>query len=751
MITHPSHAVLARCVLGLALASGLACSAQGGGRTVDLSEDLSNSVLQAETSRLDVGTAEARVHLLDGWSIDELWEGGESFAWGLGNSSTVTVTHFGTEAVRLRFRVRSMFGLPAAQWIETSLNGAVLGRTSVLDDAFHEYTVEIPGTAWHTGDNLLLFRYAGAGSGGVPAEKRALAVAWDWLAIGDAPDSPDVTAAVRQPLGIAVPFRHRLDYFYELRPGSRLQWQGIAPWRTEKAARAALVILVESDSGSALVARVDASSFAQPGEFLLPITAQGLARISFLALGDAGPTGEIAGLTLQHPRLLGVAEEEPPPPLDSRTADVRPNVVLYLVDTLRADRLGVYGYARSTSPSLDAFAADATVFSRAYAQSGWTRTSIASILTGLPPRAHGVLGRMHALDQSLPMLPERLRELGYATFGVTTNANVAPEFGFGRGFDEYLDVSLDESQGPKGCEVEFRPSDRVNVEFLKWLDARRRKPFFAFLHTLYPHAPYVPTEDHRRSLAPRAWRDLCVPTDVEISAAMTRDPRRSLADVRQDLSALYDAEVADADAQFGELLTALRRRGVYENTLIIFLSDHGEEFLDHGYWAHGHSLFQEAIHVPLVVRFPGGLGAGKRVSTAAQHLDVLPTVLQAAGDRGSAPSGDLRQMVDGPGRDRPILSELDLGGTTISSLVEGNYHLLEWSRPNVRFELFDRLSDSAETASFAVRRDYRFEYMRHRLGMIESTLPVFAPRSMELTPELEERLRALGYLPGGHP
>jgi arylsulfatase A-like enzyme len=238
---------------------------------------------------------------------------------------------------------------------------------------------------------------------------------------------------------------------------------------------------------------------------------------------------------LRAARLEGtapIASDNAVAPSSIRLA--RPNVIVYLVDTLRADHLGTYGYAPPTSPSLDAMAAEGIVFERMFAQSGWTRTSVASLMTGLNPPVHGILGRDDALPEEAITLPVLMGDLGYETLAVITNSNVSETFGFDRGFDTFR--YLREQVRDLNPEV-HRLSDDVNTEFFAWLDDRETdRPFFAYLHTSDPYAPYTPRPPlsrpirrrHaalRHSLAPRR-SSLCRHTErLHRGAGARRDGR----------------------------------------------------------------------------------------------------------------------------------------------------------------------------------------------------------------------------------
>jgi arylsulfatase A-like enzyme len=285
-------------------------------------------------------------------------------------------------------------------------------------------------------------------------------------------------------------------------------------------------------------------------------------------------------------------------------------VVVYLVDTLRADHLPLYGYARETAPHLTAFARDAVVFDQAIASSSWTKPSVASLFTSLLPRDHGCVQFYTPLDERLTTLAERMRDHGYATGAVVVNSLVqARKMNFDQGFSYFASPA-----SPQGAA-------EVVDEALAFLDARKGQPAFLYLHTMDAHTPYRPPPPFDAAF--RAAGEPVKPASEPSDYKKPRDLARIVAQ--------YDGAVAYGDREFGRLMSGLRQRGLYDGALVVFLSDHGEEFLEHGGWVHGHTLYDELVRVPLVVKYPGQRDAGRRVARQVQLVDVLPTVLKSQG------------------------------------------------------------------------------------------------------------------------
>jgi len=293
-----------------------------------------------------------------------------------------------------------------------------------------------------------------------------------------------------------------------------------------------------------------------------------------------------------------------------------PLAVIYLVDTLRADHTGPYGYARKTTPELDAFAKDAVVFESAVAHASWTKPSVASILTSLLPGQHRAVQLRDPLESKHVTLAEMLRAKGFSTGAAIANSVIyLPESNFGRGFDYFAGL-----HGEEGRPSKLVDAAGVVDTALRWLDSRQGLPNFLYVHTMDPHVPYAPPPPFDRMFEPH-------PTPEHPAVDPRTDYKEPLD--RDRIVAQYDGDVAYGDQQFGRFVRELKARGLYDRALIVFMADHGEEFLDHGQWFHGRSLYDELIRIPLIVKFPKQAAGGRRIAQQAQAVDVLPTVLRA--------------------------------------------------------------------------------------------------------------------------
>lgn len=313
------------------------------------------------------------------------------------------------------------------------------------------------------------------------------------------------------------------------------------------------------------------------------------------------------------------AAEKTPPAL---------NVIMICIDVLRADHVGTYGYERSTTPALDALARSGIVFEQAISPAAWTKPGVASYFTGRLPRQHGVYLGSREVDGKLvadairdeeTTIAELFRDNGYRTVAVVANPVVDPDFGYAQGFESFVDSE----QSGKG----------IRDNFLSWLDDNvEDQPFFAYVHFNDTHLPYDPPEEYEHEFGEiDASVDFRGP-DWKTLKYGVREGTISINEKdRAAMINLYDAELLYVDAQIAAIMTQLKKRRLDKNTLVVVLSDHGEEFLEHGGIDHGSSLYDELLRVPLIMRFPDGEFGEFRYTAPVSTLDVLPTLADWAG------------------------------------------------------------------------------------------------------------------------
>jgi arylsulfatase A-like enzyme len=329
----------------------------------------------------------------------------------------------------------------------------------------------------------------------------------------------------------------------------------------------------------------------------------------------------------------------------------RPNVVFLVLDTVRRDHLGCYGYGRATTPNIDRLAADAVVYENAVASAPWTLPSHASFFTGLPPSRHHAHHEHLGLDAEHVTMAEHLARLGYETIGVCNNPWVTLTLGMTQGFGTFHEIWRNQvSHGGFDLNVFVDPGKHgmtdagakaAIAEIDRWLGERRsgRSPFFLFINLIEAHSFYDPPESHRNLFTTRRLdRRGAARLNIDFVRHAFGDSMDA-AETREIL-ALYDAEIAYLDDRVGELLEMLRKRELLDETLLVVTSDHGEAFGEHELCGiplidHQLSLHAELLDIPLIIRYPPGAGsgdrAGRRVAHPVSAIDLLPTILEAAG------------------------------------------------------------------------------------------------------------------------
>ena len=442
------------------------------------------------------------------------------------------------------------------------------------------------------------------------------------------------------------------------------------------------------------------------------------------------------------------------------------NILIVVLDACRADKFGLYGFERNTTPTADALARDpdAVVFRRHHVQAAWTKPSVASILTGLYVSQHGVYQKIEremlgkerggnpllasqALAEDIVTLPERLRDRGYSTFSVVKSYHLVPELGFGQGFDRVV-TPFDSG------------SDRHRVEQASQMMRASEGPFFGYLHLNACHLPFPAGERHpgymkeygfpypeaeRRAKGIDFW-------DAEIRWAV-RDGSLPLgADDVRFLHLVYEAGLRLTDeALLAPLLADLRAARLYDSTLLVVTADHGEELHEHRGLGHTDTLWQEVLHVPLIVKFPRGrrpAALEREIEALTSAVDLAPAVLAYARAEPLPATGGRDIFAGSYSRVAFAERHWEPEGA-LQALLHGHHKLLRTTGGDL---LFDLATDPGETRDRAGAEPERLRAMVALAQRMAASLgvPRSAPSALrELDPEAVENLRSLGYLPPG--
>ncbi len=442
-----------------------------------------------------------------------------------------------------------------------------------------------------------------------------------------------------------------------------------------------------------------------------------------------------------------------------------PNVFIISVDTLRADHLGCYGYPRATSPVIDRLAVEGVLFERVFAPVPRTTPSLASMMTGLYPRAHGLMTLVHTLAPERITLAEVLAARGYATAAFVP-PNVAANSGLNQGFATY---SVHEGK------TELDPAMRaegIASAAAAWAEAHRGAPMFVWLHLLDPHFRYRPPAPYDGQFDPAftGTFDLYDRLDRgEVSKGQVFFQNDLTPRQLEHAVALYDGEIRYTDTAIGQYLDRLRAAGLLDGAVVVLTADHGESLGEHGYFfEHGEYLYDGTLRIPLILKLPGSNAAGRRVRGKAMIQDIMPTVLAAVGvtDLPRTTARDLRPFVDGAdGEPHPVAFAetcrrffpenprryIDGIPGHWKSVREGKWKLIEIPKPDQNlYELYDIDADPGETRDLhATERATaeRLTALLHQwLATFEQPGAAARPPDPKLDPATVDRLRALGYM-----
>jgi len=695
----------------------------------DLARHLARAELRHGDARvIDLGAPSGHQHTLGGWRTRS---GASHVLDGVSAAVVTDVTGFfilpidRADRCALTLRGRSF----ADRQVTLYLDDETIGHIELpVDGTFGVARATLPAALCTPGEHELRVRVARTGS--APGIARA-GVAIDWIRLGPAGDphaeeGPPPPAALAHLEGerprLIVPDGWSVAYPLEVPGGARLRGVARGTGRVR--------VEVERDGAATEVLdTIAASADGRAFDLDLFSLAPHVARIVLHAEG---------AVELAHPAVVTLDAVDP------RALPRVRNVLVYLTDTLRADRLRVYSEStRVETPGLSAWAARAATFLGGHSQENWTKPSVTTLLSGLYPWEHRATSEDAQVPGSVELLSERLRGEGFHTGAFVANGFVSDRFGFDQGWGSFRNYVR-----------EGRPNLArfVAADVVAWLDARPSdRPFFLYVHTIDPHVPYMPPAEDLARYDAEPYdgvvdfgRDRGLLEKVKSGALRLNDRDRAR------LTALYEGEISYHDRHFASVIEALERRGLDDDTIVVFTADHGEELFDHGSVGHGHSVYEELIRVPLIVRWPGVTDGALRIEDAVGLVDVMPTVLEALGmpipEELSGRSMGTLLAGRSEGAPRATVTGFMDGWRTI---VVGRYKLIQ--RTTSRWMLYDLVDDPGEQRDLAAERPIAVRYLRGLLGvtLAEAEAPSVvrahdAERAV-IDPALRQQLEALGY------
>lgn len=431
-----------------------------------------------------------------------------------------------------------------------------------------------------------------------------------------------------------------------------------------------------------------------------------------------------------------------------------PNVILIVSDALRADHLGCYGYSRPTSPQIDKFAADALLFEKTMSNSPWTKPSMGSVFTSMYPYEHKAFSWMDNLPDERLTLAEVFRNRNYATFAIQTNPSITEKHNFRQGFQYYREMVLEKGEV-------------VTSSFNTWVKKHKKKPFFAYRHYMDTHVPYNAPQEFSQIFGLKD-DTLFTPGEFQTMDVRLLGEMGLSKQDKQSLVNLYDAAIKYFDSSFAKIVDNLRKVGILNKTIIILTSDHGEEFWEHGGFAHGHTVYNELLHVPLIIGYIPHLPE-KRIKSYVQLLDLFPTILSLVGIKNDFELRG-RDLATAALTDKQINEEILFEGVLFGSekkailkdgwkLIEntgkknkGSFHplgdLMKYKYPKYKkgFELYNINQDFSEKYNMINNYPQIVINLKKQLFVFRMSLPdIKQQRKTKLKKKLDD-LKSLGYI-----
>jgi arylsulfatase A-like enzyme len=724
-----------------------------------LAERLAAADVQASAENIAFLDESARGLFRSGWH--EVSPGDEDGQrWSRRRASSIDVPVVAPAPLTLSLRVTPVHQLlrkaddADPQRLRVLWNGEMLADQE-LAAAGELLELPVPHERQHTGLNqleLLPSYWLTPRAHRLSWDKRTIGVRLDELALrSEAPQVRPVAPLVRrqgeaivQRAGSVVTFALKLPHAARL--AGRLESLGAAP----PPARIRIALMDDAGGERLLLDRALGDGSAAIDEDLSNLEGRFVSLNLAFSLTAADAGGPPPELLWQELRIEGTRPERPPSA--DRIARGPYNVILLLPDSLRRDHVDLEG--DGLSPNARRLAARGVSFENMRSNSSWTRPSVASMFTSLGPISHGIHGLEDKLDPALAYLPQLLKQHGYYTFAILNSPVVSTPFHFGRGYD--MVYTYYELRGERRSAPEFGPASEVDYIWSEFVETQLAKagerPFFLFLHEIDPHSPYEPPEPFA------ARHDSGLRGSFNLSGFAAQDPHYFDPGELEYLRGLYRGEVAYMDAWLGRLLDVLDSSGLGERTLVVLISDHGEEFYEHEGIGHGKTVFEEQLRVPFILSLPGVLPEGRRAAVEAQTIDLAPTLLDLLGaEIPAAMQGrSLLPWLEAaaPGApERPIVAHAM--NRKQESLQLGRWKLVRANpvhpdRGAPEYSLFDLEVDPGEITDLWQRHPVVGSALRQQLELEIARQAAATGRSAALepepiAPEMIEALKALGY------
>jgi arylsulfatase A-like enzyme len=666
---------------------------------------------------------------------------------------------------------------------EIFINGNYLRKIVFKNKGQYHFT--IPSNLLNYGSNHITFKWKYLRSPqdfGVNNEKRKYAVGLSYIKFQNKsqrykskrPKNPGKICLNRKAKvpGIEIPHGGIIEYFINLPEKSHLRFRLSS--RRKYLKNSIFYAAVYSDRGEKIIRHLKSDSFHSQKVHQINLNQFAKETVKIVFANSIRNHPHLT-ISLISPTIYSPRESLPGfPGVESSEAGKKkignhkqgniktnPNVFVYLIDTLRADHLSCYGYGKETTPYIDRFSKTGILFTNCFATASWTKPAVGSILTGLYPNKHNSQDQKDRLSNDVEMISEVLKSHGYATIYITPNMNSSREMNFDQGIDIYRFTI-----GGKYGEDFYRSSEFLNSEFFEIIENNPNlldKPLFAFLHTVDPHDPYTPKAPFLKfKKGDKERKELGFSDSIRLKKKIKGLSRKDI----DYIKSLYDCEILHNDYYFGKFVDFLKEKNLYENSIIVMVADHGEQFDEHGSIFHGCSIYNEEVHVPLIIKFPYGKFSGIRTGAIVSQVDIFPTILDYLGIEISPGVDGLSifNILNNKHFKRPVFIKEKLNrGFDKSNFVgfidtvgKKKHIITYWNELFINasdFELYDLEKDFAEKTDifekeniFSVKAikfiaDYFLEKMKSPGFKEEKKLDL-----KKLDPEKLKQLKTLGYL-----
>lgn len=596
---------------------------------------------ESETREIDFGVEDRsdEKYLANGWDLPEIEQKtNNTYRWGVGSQSNIHVyfTSLTEKFVKMNCRPFNPDNQPN-QTGEIFINNNYLQKMEFEKKG--EYSFRIPSNLLNVGSNVISFRWEHQRKPidfGDKKDERSLAVLFYHLEFLDENkesysknQAKDISLlSYDKGSMIVVPPGQLLDYHIELSKNPILKF-GLST-NTPLKRDSRVHVEISNIQGNKISHTFERDQINRHKEIKLNLEsfANESVRIVFANSINNDPdllifwTNPVVHFSAEKdfPLFLQAKKNVSVKKSRKKQKSKKPNVFIYLVDALRADHLSCYGYDKETTPFIDEFSKDGILFRNFFANASWTKPAVGSILTGLYPHKHRAETREEKLSSDVIMLSEILKLNGYYTIYLTSNVNISKEFNFNQSIDYY-----------KWSPVYDNSSEILNSDLFSFIENNPgilEEPIFAYIHTIDPHEPYVPQEPFLKFMRKDIEKKgLAFSSDINLKRSTEGLSKEDI----EFIMSLYDCEIYQNDFHFNKFIEFLKEKELFENSIVIFVSDHGEQFFEHGELFHGYSIYNEEIHIPLIIKFPHNEFSGTQSDLFLSQVDLMPTLLNYLG------------------------------------------------------------------------------------------------------------------------